>query len=150
MSDIWRTIRRMSGLGRKVEMPVLCSSNKNAVSNVEKAELLVETFVKIHISGNLSTVDKQHRNQTLLENSGIKESRTASGGDMDLPFTMFELKRAILNARQTTPGKDAVCYSMLGHIKDVSLEAVLRLINMIWNAGRIPLEWKQRVIVPIL
>lgn len=74
------------------------SNNKNAVSNAEKAELLVETFVKIHSSGNLSTIDNQYRNQTLLENPGMKDSRFAPGGDMDLPFTMFELKRAILNA----------------------------------------------------
>lgn len=49
--------------------------------------------------------------------------------------------------RQTTPGKDGICYSMLGHMEDVTLE--IRLFNMVWNAGKLPLIWKQAVIVPI-
>ncbi len=38
LSDIWRTIKKMSGIKKNLEM--LCSNNKDAVSNAEKAELL--------------------------------------------------------------------------------------------------------------
>lgn len=44
LPDIWRTIRKMSGIRNNVEIPVLCSNNKNAISNAEKAELFVKTF----------------------------------------------------------------------------------------------------------
>lgn len=39
---------------------------------------------------------------------------------------------------------------MLGHMKDVILEIILRPFNMIWNAGKLSLIWKQAVIIPIL
>lgn len=39
---------------------------------------------------------------------------------------------------------------MLGHMIDVTLEIILRLFNMIWNAGKLPLIWKQAVIIPML
>lgn len=40
-------IRKMNGIKSNYEIPVLCSSNNKAISNVEKAELLASTFVKI-------------------------------------------------------------------------------------------------------
>lgn len=114
LSDIWNIIRKMSGIRQNVEIPVLCSNNKNAISNAEKAELLVKPFVKIHSSGNLSSTAKQYRDQTLAQNPGIVERSITSGGDLDQPFTLFELERAISNTRQTTPGKDGICHCMLG------------------------------------
>ncbi len=105
--------------------------------------------MKIHSSGNLASTAKQYRDQTLAQNPGIVERSITSGGDLDQPFTLFEFKRAISNTRQTTPGKDGICYCMLGHMNDVTLEKILRLFNMIWNAGKLPLIWKQAVIIPI-
>ena len=43
-----------------------------------------------------------------------------SGDPLDLHFSMFELKKAIARARQTTPGKDGVCYAMLEHMTENS------------------------------
>ncbi len=42
----------MNGIRNNFEIPVLHSSNINAISNVEKAKLLAKTFVKIHSSEN--------------------------------------------------------------------------------------------------
>lgn len=103
----------------------------------------------IHSSGNLSLTAKQYRDQTLAQNPGIVERSSISGRDLGQPFTLFELKRAVSSTRQMTPGKDGICYSMLGHMEDVTLGILLRLFNMVWNAGKLPLIWKQAVIVPI-
>uniref|UniRef100_A0A671QSF3 Reverse transcriptase domain-containing protein n=1 Tax=Sinocyclocheilus anshuiensis TaxID=1608454 RepID=A0A671QSF3_9TELE len=69
---------------------------------------------------------------------------------LDLPLNMFELRRAIISARQTTPGRDGVCYKMLAYMTDNTLEIVLKLFNLIWDTGQLPLDWKQAIIVPVL
>ncbi len=50
---------------------------------------------------------------------------------------MFDLRRAIISARQTTPGKDGVCYKMLAHMTDKTLKIVLKLFNQIWDTGQL-------------
>lgn len=106
--------------------------------------------MKVHSSDNLSQKAQQCRGHTLAQNVEITERRASSGEDLDLPFTRFELRRAILKARQTSPGKDGVCYSVRAHLTDSALEAVLRLFNKIWNTGKLPPIWKESVIIPIL
>lgn len=54
-----------------------------------------------------------------------------------MPFSLFELKKAVCNVKQSTPGKDGICYSVLGHLSDRSLNAVLKLFNLVWETGRI-------------
>ena len=149
--EVWGMIRKMNGIKSNFEIPVMHSNNITAVSTVEKAELLAKTFVQVHSSGNLSVKAKHCRDNTLAQQiGGTVRKSTLSGGDLDLPFTLFELRRALLNVRQTSPGKDGVCYSMLAHLTDSALEAVLRLFNNIWDTGKLPSVWKQSVIVPIL
>ena len=63
---------------------------------------------------------------------------------------MFEFKRAIIRAGQTTPGRDGVCYKMLAHMTEDTLEIILRLFNLIWDSGQLPLVWKEAIIVPVL
>lgn len=50
-------------------MPVLFCNGQ--VSNNEKAELLVETLVKVHSSENLSDTAKCRREEALAENPGV-------------------------------------------------------------------------------
>lgn len=59
LSEIWGMVRKMSGIRGKTEMPVLTGSDKTAVTNTEKAELLAETLVKVHSSGRLNSVKKK-------------------------------------------------------------------------------------------
>ena len=86
------------------------------VGNVEKAELLAITFKKVHSSENLSEEARQCRIRTVMKNPRIVDRAELSGDPLDLHFIMFELKKAIVRARQTTPGKDGVCYAMLEQI----------------------------------
>lgn len=150
LARVWGMIRKMNGNKSKYEIPVLYSNNSKAISNMEKAELFANTFLKVHASDNLSAEARQSRNDTLMQHPGVTKRQASTGRDLDLPFTVLELKRAIANARQTSPGKDDICYKMLANMKDNSLTAVLKLFNLIWEKGKIPSAWKQSVIVPIL
>ncbi len=114
----------MHGIKSNFDISVPHCNNINAISNVEKAELLASTFVKIHSSENVSLKAKQSRDNTLAQNPGVTERRVILGDDLDLPFYVFELRRASLSAWQTSPGKDNVCYSVLAHMKDSTLKVV--------------------------
>lgn len=125
--------RIMGGGGpkKKNELPVLNSGYKIAVSNLEKAELLVQISKEVHSSDNLSEEARQCRNKTLMEFPNILKKNKMSENPIDLPLNMFELRRAIISARQTTPGKDGVCYKMSAHMTNTTLEIVLKLFNQI-------------------
>lgn len=150
LSEMWAMVRKMGGVRGQTEMPVLTGSDKTAVTNSEKAELLAETLIKVHSSENLSVEGKQCREKIIANNREISIRKMATGDNLDLPINLFELKRAISNTKQSSPGKGGVCYSMLAHMEDSALHVVLRLFNKIWETGKIPDAWKQSVIVPIL
>ena len=114
-SDVWGMIRRMGGIRWNYEIPVLSNGDTMVVGNVEKAELLAITFKKVHSSENLSEEARQCRIRTVMKNPRIVDRAEMSGDPLDLHFSMFELKKAIARARQTTPGKDGVCYAMFEH-----------------------------------
>lgn len=123
------------------------------INNLEKTELLTQTFRNIRRSDNLTKEAKQSRSRTLIRNPNILEKMEMSGDPLYLPFSMFELRRAIISAHQTTPCKDGVCYRMLEHLTEGLVHplsvTVLRLFNRVWECGQLPSLWKQAIIVPV-
>ena len=77
----------------------LSSGDEVAITNKEKAELMVKTFVVVHSSNNL-------RKKTRDENRKVLKRRDCRENDLDVPFTIREMKRAIENTRKSAPGKD--------------------------------------------
>ncbi|CAJ1057684.1 RNA-directed DNA polymerase from mobile element jockey [Xyrichtys novacula] len=150
LSEVWGMIRKMSGIKRNITIPILKKDDRTAVSNLEKATLLAETLIQVHSSENISTEAKQHRQNVLTQNTWIREKKQARGDDLDLPFNLYELRRAVAKTRQSSPGKDDVCYCMLDHMDDRSLGVILKLFNKVWESGEVPQAWKHSVIVPIL
>ena len=143
-------IRKISGIKRNVTIPILISNSRTAVSGVEKAMLLAETLTKVHSSENLSAEAKQQRSIMLTQNTWVNRKKLTTEENLDLPFSMYELRRAISSTRQSAPGKDDICYCMLDNMDDRSLDIILKLINRVWDLGEIPAAWKHSVIVPIL
>ncbi len=121
LSDIWGMIKRMTGIKRKYEIPILNQNGKMAISDIEKVEMLAQMLVKIKSSENLSNAVKQERINTMTENRNITDKRNVIENDIDLPFNMSELKKAVLNVKKTYPGKDNIWYTMLAHMEDVCL-----------------------------
>ena len=76
------------------------------------------------------------------ENKGILGKEANSESVLDKEFTLFELKRALHGARNTSPGKDGICYKMIKQVDDVAKYGILKLYK-IWEQGKLPLCWKQ-------
>ena len=83
------------------------------------------------------------------ENKGILGKQANSESVLEKEFTLFELKRALNGAKNTSPGKDGICYKMIKEIDDVAKYGILKLYNKIWEQGKLPLCWKHSVVIPI-
>ena len=68
---------------------------------------------------------------------------------MDAPFTMEEMKRAIMRSGLTSTGKDEICYVMLKHLGVLASMKLLGFYNKVWAVGKLPTGWKDAMIIPI-
>lgn len=152
ISNVWGMIRKMKGLRREWNFPVLKVGDELAITNNEKVEVLVKTFVKIHSTDNLSEERRERREATRrkneMEEGGCEEDNIKS--TMDMFFSLFELERALAKTGMTSPGKDQVCYIMLKQIGKQMKLKLLEMYNIIWKKGKLPKNWKEAIIVPII
>ncbi|GFW64528.1 probable RNA-directed DNA polymerase from transposon X-element [Trichonephila clavipes] len=63
---------------------------------------------------------------------------------------MFELKRALPSAHNTSPGPDGISYVLLRHLSADSLVSLLYLFNRIWREQVYPTQWQEAIVIPIL
>lgn len=129
-------IRKMGGIQRNNNIPVLVGNGKIAIKDSDKAEMLVEAFVKVRSNDNITDNMKKYREQKVKENDHIYEKKVR----LDSIFTLYELKRALVGVKHTSPGKDEICYEMIKQLSDGSLNIILRLFNQIWDSGNIPVN----------
>jgi len=93
VGDVWNMIKGMQGIRREWKYPILKMGEEAAVSDQEKAEMIVKAFTLI-----------------------LLERREDSNSIMDAPITMEEMRRAIKGSGLTSPGKDDICYVMIEHL----------------------------------
>ncbi|GFU83045.1 putative RNA-directed DNA polymerase from transposon X-element [Trichonephila clavipes] len=63
---------------------------------------------------------------------------------------MIELKKALLQAHNTSPGPDGITYTMLRHLNPNSLAYILFLFNRVWKEHCFPSSWREAIVIPIL
>ena len=149
VGEVWGMVKKMGGNRREWDYPVLKENDVEAVNDKDKAEMMVKAFVKVNSSDNLSDEGKSEREQTMREHSGALGRKESSGDVLDAPFTLEEMKRAIGKSKNSSPGKDQICYIMMKHLGVIGLYKLLSLYNKIWQEGMLPARWKEAVIIPI-
>ncbi|GFS68012.1 probable RNA-directed DNA polymerase from transposon X-element [Trichonephila clavipes] len=65
-------------------------------------------------------------------------------------FDMWELKRALSSAHNTSPGTVGISYELLRHLNEDSLVSLLYLFNRIWREQVYPTQWQEAIVIPIL
>jgi len=61
--EVWGMLRKMGGDRKDWTYPVLSSRDEVAITNKEKAELMVKTFIAEHSSNNLTEEGRKDRNK---------------------------------------------------------------------------------------
>uniref|UniRef100_A0A671TUX8 Reverse transcriptase domain-containing protein n=1 Tax=Sparus aurata TaxID=8175 RepID=A0A671TUX8_SPAAU len=149
INDVWGMIKKMEGYRREWNYPILSDGEQLAISNLEKAEMMVKTMSKVHSSSNLSEEERRGREETRSLYTEIIQKKDKIEDKCNVPFTLRELRNALDKCKNSAPGKDEICYSMLRHLSETGIQKVLNVFNKVWEEEKIPAGWKEAVIVPI-
>ena len=79
----------------------------------------------------------------------IVTTATYEAVDTDQEFTISELEDVLYRLKDTAPGEDTVCYSMIKNTPVSTRHLFHRLINKSLSEGRLPTRWKMAKIIPI-
>ncbi len=104
VEEVWNMIKKMSGVRREYDYPVLNIGEKIAVSDHDKGEMFRKEFSKVNSSDNLTKESKDMREKLLIDHPYIREKKRATNSPLDVPFSFPELKRALKNTKASTPG----------------------------------------------
>ena len=149
VGEVWGMIRKMGGIRRDWGYPVLRQGDEVAVTDKEKARLMVRAFAGVHSSDSLSEEGKRGREETRVANLEALRKKSGFGGELDREFSMGELRRALSRTRMSAPGRDGVCYVMVRNMSEEGLGRLLLLFNKVWREGKLPGSWKEGLVVPV-
>lgn len=110
---VWGMIKKMNGIRRVFRYPTLRNNEGTAVTEQEKAEMIMKTFVKIHSSDNVSVEGRKGREKTAFRDRELIMEDEEVDDILNLPLTIRELNSALRSTGLSAPGKDQVCYIML-------------------------------------
>ncbi|GFV48670.1 probable RNA-directed DNA polymerase from transposon X-element [Trichonephila clavipes] len=111
------------------------------------ANLIGKTFASVSSSDSYSPAFQATKNR--LERTPIN-FRCRQPLPYNCDFDMFELKRALSSAHNTSPGPDGISYELLRHLNEDSLVSLLYLFNRIWREQVYPTQWREDIVIPIL
>ncbi|GFU38113.1 probable RNA-directed DNA polymerase from transposon X-element [Trichonephila clavipes] len=145
--QLWRKVKAANGLYREFNIPILETSTALFSSPLDVANLIGKTFASVSSSDSYSPAFQATKNR--LERTPIN-FRCRQPLPYNCGFDMFELKRALSSAHNTSPGPDGISYEMLRHLNEDSLVSLLYLFNRIWREQVYPTQWQEAIVIPIL
>lgn len=69
---------------------------------------------------------------------------------LNFPFSYDEFNKAIKSRKDTSPGPDNMCISMVKNLTDDNKIIILKLLNKVYAAPKLPDAWTQSIGIPIL
>ena len=149
VSDVWRKIRALTGRRSSPLVPILNTVAGLTITDPKDvANILGRHYAQV--SSDASYTEDFCKYKALEEIKGLDDSveaGTEAGTPYNSLFTMAELKKVLLRASNSAPGKDDIPYELLRRMPQVYL---LELFNSIWAQGRYPDAWREAIVVPIL
>jgi ribonuclease HI len=143
---VWKTIGRMKRKSTRFPVQALKKDSNIITDKKAVANLLAET-----ISFNSSS---EHYSSDFQREKSRRESKPCNFSsdnqeDYNIPFSMQELKTALLKSNNSAPGPDSIHYQLLTHLSDKSLTLLLDIFNSIWTGGSFPPSWREATVIPI-
>ena len=154
LGSVWNMAKRMNGVQTNASSVTIRDGDRAADRDGDKAELLAEKFELVSSTGNYSDAfqvrkDDVEKNHTPSFANDAPD--TPLSGQLNKHFNLQELSVALRGVKKnSSPGEDRIVYDFLRHLPSVSLYAVLRLYNAVWEAGALPNVWRHAIVIPIL
>uniref|UniRef100_A0A3B5QKI5 Reverse transcriptase domain-containing protein n=1 Tax=Xiphophorus maculatus TaxID=8083 RepID=A0A3B5QKI5_XIPMA len=149
LDRVWNTIKKMSGKSKEYKFSILKNNGNMIIEDKDKVELLVKVLAKVHSNENLSKEEKEGREFTMRKYNERINEEMVDNDTINMKFSMTELKKALKNTKNSTPGEDQINYVMLKNLNERSKLVLLKLYNKIWEEGTLPDKWKESIIIPI-
>ncbi|GBN76895.1 putative RNA-directed DNA polymerase from transposon X-element [Araneus ventricosus] len=146
-SQIWRRVKAANGLYKDFTIPILKSDSATYSCPEDIANIIGQTFAYISNSDFYTATFQAIKNRAEGIPISFVSERQAS---YNCDFRMSEMRKALSQCRNTSPGSDGVTYSMLHHLNEDSLSNLLRLFNRICNEHIYPSQWREALVIPIL
>lgn len=143
---VWKVVRNIKGKNRKATLQCLKQHGHIITDKKQIANLLASK-----IQENSSTTHYPPSFQKLkrnAESSPISFSTSVSE-EYNVPFSMEELKDALLKSNNSAAGPDDIHYQFLTHLPHDSLKILLEIFNNIWTNGTFPSSWREATVIPI-
>ncbi|GFV81167.1 reverse transcriptase domain-containing protein [Trichonephila clavipes] len=115
--QLWRKVKAANGLYREFNIPILETSTALYSSAVDVSNFIGQTFASVSSSDSYSPA--------FQATNRLEPTPTNFRCRQPLPyncdFDMFELKRALSSAHNTSQGPDGISYELLHHLNEDSL-----------------------------
>ncbi|GBO43777.1 putative RNA-directed DNA polymerase from transposon X-element, partial [Araneus ventricosus] len=146
-SQIWRKIKAANGIYKEFPLPVLHTGNTQYSSPADIVNIIGQSFAKMSSADSYSPtfLATKRRAEHIPLNF-----RTHRHLPYNSQFKMSELKKALNDAHDTSPGPDGIAYILLRHLSTTSLSNLLYLFNRIWIDQKFPNQWHEAIVIPIL
>ncbi len=142
----WDMVRRISGKYKSNTVSQLKLNDVNITDVKDIANTLAEKFAFNSSSDNYTRNFNKHK--LVAEKKNICFNSRDDHAYNSL-FSLYELKKAINNSHDSSPGLDTIHYQLLKHLPDISLLLLLHIFNHIWVTQEFPSSWKTSIVIPI-
>ena len=137
--EVWGKIRAIKGYKYPVSVPFQHLGNL-VVDSTDKANLN---------ASNLQTQDTAEHFTLQDYTKIVNGAANQPDQNLDMDITICELKNALNQTKNSSPGGDEISYSMLKSLKSEETEELLGIMNQCWQTGSIPKSWKSGTVIPI-
>ena len=146
LSVVWKKVRKIAGKFTPCQPPVI----KINGMNVSDPKLVANEFAKHFANISRKGGDRpfaQYRNRM----EQVEVDFSSSGNESyNMPFSITELKSALIKSNESAPGPDDITYSMIKHVPENTLSFILSLINRIFREHNFPKLWELAKFLPFL
>ena len=145
LTHIFNRVRKIAGKFTPSPPPVLSHGGDKVAEPKIVADLLADHFSNVSRKDPAAPMaDARTRSEAL----GV-DFTSAGGESYNVPFSMPELKTALSQCQDSSPGSDDIPYVFLRHMPDPAFSFLLELYNSIWSNGDFPSSWRTAVVIPI-
>ncbi|GBN35890.1 putative RNA-directed DNA polymerase from transposon X-element, partial [Araneus ventricosus] len=145
--QLWKKVKAANGIYHEYSIPVLNTGNMTYSAPLDIANTLGHAFAQVSANDSYSADFRIIKNRTERKPLRFTARSTLP---YNSEFRMFELRTALSQAHDTSPGPDGITYNMLRHLNTTSLSHLLFLFNRIWTEQKYPSQWHEAIVIPIL